>query len=128
MKEVIITQGAYGHRAEGSPFVKLVAKGETCIVTDGEAERLEKLGVAKILCTNIVEAEYSDVAAEASASDEEDIETVDITTLSFNQLKEMAENMGISNIGKLNSKQKLIDAISSFEDEAPELAAEGLVE
>lgn len=127
MKEVMIISGAYGHRPEGSPFVRLVVRGETCIVNDNEADRLVGLGVAKILCTSAIEP-AENVMEDPVEVEEEIEEEIDIMSLSFNQLKEVAAQMGIEDIGKLNSKQKLIDAITAAADEAPEIAAEGLVE
>lgn len=116
MKEVMIKCGAYGHRAEGSSFVRLVAKGETCVVSDSEAERLVGIGVASLVLEPSID-EVEEVHEDAGLSD-----------LSIAELRDIAAAAGVKNVGKL-SKQKPIKAIEDAEDEeAPELAAEGLVE
>lgn len=128
MKTVKIKCGAYGHRAKGSSFVSIVARGESCIVDDEEAKRLVDLGVALII-GEVPNAEPAPVpVVEESVEDEQPEEEIDLSAMRFDELKKLAIEMGIYE-GKLNSKAKLIDAIRAAEaEEAPIIAAEGLVE
>lgn len=99
---VKIIQGAYGHRAAGSHFLQLIHVGETCEVTAEEAERLAQLGVAEKLEEKHEEEPF------------EDDDEVDVESLSFAELKELAEVMGL-NVSKLRSKKDLIAAINGQE-------------
>lgn len=157
--KVEIISGTYGRKVNGA--IEPVHMGDTCEVDEAEANRLISLGVAKACPESTQEAatdvsdgqtvEHSsdtengeDADAESSEeySDDEVIELErDGNMYSFSRksledmtmadIRELAKDVGMENVGSYNSKRALIDALVaySFEiDDAPDPDVEDVVE
>ena len=105
MKTIKIIRGSYGYRADKSPQVKLIDKNsEPIVVSDEEAARLIKLKVAE------------EVAAEEKPATGH-LDAGQFADYSYNELKKLAKDMGLSASG---TKEELIERISATEVEIPE--------
>lgn len=120
---VEIIKGVYGHK-EGN-FIRPVCMGEKVALPDKEAERLLHIRVARKVEQTEKEArtgtlEKTEDDKEAKAACEE------LGNMSFNELKELAERLGIEGISKLRSKGQFIEVIRNFQndDPPPDLDAE----
>ena len=125
---VKIISGTYGHRpllpnGKRSPYLNPVKAGSAPIdVDEAEAERLIALGVAAKAEAGENEAPAVKAAETAPAAAGEPftghLDGADLESMSFNDLKALAKDMGID-AGKIKSKAALIKAISEVEVEAP---------
>ena len=125
---VKIISGTYGHRpllpnGKRSPYLNPVKAGSAPIdVDEAEAERLIALGVAAKAEAGEDEAPAVKAAETAPEAAGEPItghlDGVDLESMSFNDLKALAKDMGID-AGKIKSKAGLIQAITEVEVEAP---------
>lgn len=152
--KVKIIQGSYGLH-EGNA-VTLINKGNYCDVSESEAKRLIALGVAENaqedegddsdnrmveLSPDALNCEKSGAEGSEGYSDDEVIELVrDGNVYSFSKeslenmtmadIRELAKDVGMENVGSYKSKRTLIDALVtySFElDDAPEPNAEDVI-
>lgn len=127
--KVKIISGAYGYRPVGSAHPTTIMRGETCDVTEEEANRLLSIGAAEIA----EEAPTEEVITAPDGKDEskagEDTATQNngtgskedahldpdqLSEMKFDELKQLAEDMGIDTKG-MRSKASLIDAIVAVE-------------
>ena len=125
---VKIISGTYGHRpllpnGKRSPYLNPVKAGSPPIeVDDAEAERLFALGVAEKADPEENKAPEAKAAKKAPEAAGEPItghlDGVDLESMSFNDLKAIAKDIGID-AGKIKSKAGLIQAITEVEVEAP---------
>ena len=125
---VKIISGTYGHRpllpnGKRSPYLNPVKAGSPPIeVDDAEAERLFALGVAEKADPEENKAPEAKAAEKAPEAAGEPItghlDGVDLESMSFNDLKALAKDIGID-AGKIKSKAGLIQAITEVEVEAP---------
>lgn len=133
MKRIKITKGTYRQKVEGTKRSILISIGERAIVSDREAERLIKLGVAIYVSEAAAKPSFAapvagikgenpvDAHLHASAG-ENGVEDAAIATLDAEQLhtmtnadlKQLAEDMGLDT-SKLKTKANYIDAITSVE-------------
>ena len=120
---ILITNGTYGHSPllpDGSKsryVVPVNRKSGPIDVDPDEAKRLVEAGVAQY------------VNAEPTAETEKDIETpdaVEMEGMSFAQLKELANELGIDT-GGIKSKASMIKAINDLTEEFPLLPPEDVV-
>ena len=123
-----IISGTYGHRpllpnGKRSPYLNPVKAGGPPIeVDDAEAERLFALGVAEKADPEENKAPEAKAAEKAPEAAGEPItghlDGVDLESMSFNDLKALAKDIGID-AGKIKSKAGLIQAITEVEVESP---------
>mgnify|MGYP003301700070 CR=1 FL=1 len=114
MKKIKIILGTYGYMKNGIPPVDLIDMNSNPIeVSDAEAERLVKLGVAK---------EVTEIAVEKHAITEEtatgylDAESLEEYTI--DELKDLASKLGIEFKSKIK-KEELIKLIAATEVDYP---------
>lgn len=151
--KIRIISGTYGRKVNGA--VDPVCMGDICEVTDEEAKRLINLGVAESAqeadraAEDVQTVEHSsdasngeETATESSEeySDDEVIELErdgnmysfskkSLENMSMADIRELAKDVGMENVGSYKSKRALIDALVSysFELDAPEPEAEDVV-
>lgn len=128
--KVKIVAGVYGYRDQNG-FLKPKGEGEVIDIDDTEAERLIGLGVASAVepvasqdsIPDVSDDSEDDTTPDESESEEEavseaiDDEYVDYNDMSFEELKESAELLGIDT-SKLRSKKAIIKAIEDLSTEA----------
>ena len=128
--KVKIIAGVYGYRDQNG-FLKPKGEGEVIDIDDTEAERLIELGVASAVEPVAPQDSIPDVFddsegytthdesedEEESVSEATDDEYVDYNDMSFEELKESAELLGIDT-SKLRSKKAVIKAIEDLSTEA----------
>jgi len=129
MAIVQIVNGTYGYRPDGSNYVVPVTPRDLPIsVSDEEAKRLVDLGVAVYVGEGAVATapspdsdacpisnSPSDEDGESGDSDPAEGAVPDIETLKgmkMEDLRAMAENLGIESAGSAKKKSELIEAIS----------------
>ena len=111
---ITITHGTYGYR-DSQGRLRPKHEGDTVNVSAAEAERLIKMGIAEA-----AEEPVEDSTEDAAESLTEATEVgMDIEDMSFKQLTDAAEQMGI-NTTHLRSKKTLIEAITAASVELPE--------
>lgn len=138
MKTVMIIAGAYGCRVKGKAHPVCITQGHTCKVSDEEAERLIKLGVAvetaaEPVATAPVESKpetNENVAPEEeTASDAQESPVPPLEDMTVAQLKELAAQMGVDITG-LRKKADILAVISEYaeepeaDDDFPDLSPE----
>lgn len=128
--KVKIIAGVYGYRDQNG-FLKPKGEGEVIDIDDTEAERLIGLGVASsvepVASQDSIPDAFDDSegyttpdeseAEEEAVSEATDDEYVDYNDMSFEELKESAELLGIDT-SKLRSKKAVIKAIEDLSAEA----------
>lgn len=128
--KVKIIAGVYGYRDQNG-FLKPKGEGEVIDIDDTEAERLIELGVASAVepvasqdsIPDVFDDSEGDTTTDESEAEEEavseatDDEYVDYNDMSFEELKESAELLGIDT-SKLRSKKAVIKAIEDLSTEA----------
>lgn len=128
--KVKIIAGVYGYRDQNG-FLKPKGEGEVIDIDDTEAERLIGLGVASavepVASQDSIQDAFDDSecntthdeseAEEEAVSEATDDEYVDYNDMSFEELKESAELLGIDT-SKLRSKKAVIKAIEDLSTEA----------
>lgn len=128
--KIRIIAGVYGYRDQNG-FLKPKGEGEVIDIDDTESERLIGLGVASSVEPVASQDSIPDVlddsegdttpdeseAEEEAASEATDDEYVDYNDMSFEELKESAELLGIDT-SKLRSKKAVIKAIEDLSTEA----------
>ena len=128
--KVKIIAGVYGYR-DRNGFLKPKGEGEVIDIDDTEAERLIELGVASAVepvasqdsIPDAFDDSEGDTTPDESEAEEEavseatDDEYVDYNDMSFEELKESAELLGIDT-SKLRSKKAVIKAIEDLSTEA----------
>lgn len=128
--KVKIVAGVYGYRDQNG-FLKPKGEGEVIDIDDTEAERLIGLGVAYAVEPVASQDSIPDAsddsegdttndeseAEEEAVSEATDDEYVDYNDMSFEELKESAELLGIDT-SKLRSKKAVIKAIEDLSVEA----------
>ena len=128
--KVKIVAGVYGYRNQNG-FLKPKGEGEVIDIDDTEAERLIGLGVASavepVASQDSIQDAFDDsegnTTTDESETEEEavseatDDEYVDYNDMSFEELKESAELLGIDT-SKLRSKKAVIKAIEDLSTEA----------
>lgn len=143
MTKIKIICGTYGYRPEGSLHPIPVDRGSTCEVSEEEAQRLYRIGVAcpapedaapaVATHSNGTESRGASVDLPTGECDSEGevkigIDPEQLKELTNAKLRELAEDIGI-NASKLKTKAQLIaaianvpleDAISEDDDESGE--------
>ena len=124
--KVKIVAGVYGYRDQNG-FLKPKGEGEVIDIDDAEAERLIGLGVASAVepvasqdsIPDVFDDSEGDTTPDESeaVSEATDDEYVDYNDMSFEELKESAELLGIDT-SKLRSKKAVIKAIEDLSTEA----------
>lgn len=127
--KVKIIAGVYGYRDQNG-FLKPKGEGEVIDIDDTEAERLIGLCVASafepVASQDSIPDAFDDSegdttdeseAEEEAVSEAVDDEYVDYNDMSFEELKESAELLGIDT-SKLRSKKAVIKAIEDLSTEA----------
>ena len=124
--KVKIIAGVYGYRDQNG-FLKPKGEGEVIDIDDIEAERLIGLCVASavepVASQDSIPDAFDDSEGDKSEAEEEavseatDDEYVDYNDMSFEELKESAELLGIDT-SKLRSKKAVIKAIEDLSTEA----------
>lgn len=122
---VRITAGTYGYR-DDKGHLKPKNSGDTVLLDDAEAERLINLGVAEEISTEEAGGAAPEVSdesainntpngekAEEMAGNEVVVDEMAIEDMTFDQLKSVAEQMGLPHVGKYRSKKALMDAIEA---------------
>lgn len=114
MKTIKIILGTYGHMKNGVPPVDLIDKNSGPIeVSDMEAARLIKLGVAKEVTEIVVEKHTITEEAATGYLDAESLEEYTI-----DELKDLAIKLGIEFKSK-TKKEELIKLIAATEIDYP---------
>ena len=112
MKTIKIILGTYGHMKNGTPPVDLIDNNSGPIeVSDAEAARLIKLGVAEEITDTTVTEEPA-----ATVTGNLDAESLEEYTVA--ELKALASDLGLEFKSRA-TKDELIALISSAEVEAP---------
>lgn len=128
--KIKIVAGVYGYRDQNG-FLKPKGEGEVIDIDDMEAERLIGLGIASAVepvasqdsIPDAFDDSEGDTTPDESEAEEEavsetaDDEYVDYNDMSFEELKESAELLGIDT-SKLRSKKAVIKAIEDLSTEA----------
>lgn len=128
--KIKIVAGVYGYRDQNG-FLKPKGEGEVIDIDDTEAERLIELGVASAVelvasqgsIPDAFDDSEGDTTPDESEAEEEAVseatgdEYVDYNDMSFEELKESAELLGIDT-SKLRSKKAVIKAIEDLSAEA----------
>lgn len=128
--KIKIVSGVYGYRDQNG-FLKPKGEGEVIDIDDTEGERLIELGVASAVepvasqdsIPDVFDDSEGDTTPDESEAEEEavseatDDEYVDYNDMSFEELKESAELLGIDT-SKLRSKKAVIKAIEDLSTEA----------
>lgn len=118
MKKVKIVNGAYGYKPEGSFFTKVITANDPPIeVDDKEAERLVKIGVARIFEDTLPEwlrAEYEDPKLPAETKFED---------LKIKELIAICTEMGLD-ASKCRKKSDYIDLIKAASE--PQMPEDGV--
>lgn len=112
--KIEITSGTYGYRPKGTLHPMPIERGGTCEVSEEEAQRLFRLGVAR----SVQESEEMSIAPSESENGVEDEESArlnaeQLKTMTNTNLCRMAEEMGIDTT-KLKTKAQLIAAINNI--------------
>lgn len=148
MTKIEIICGIYGYRPIGSTRTVPIGRRGICEVSDEEAQRLSKLGVARVLVDQPVHTVATpsggDDAIEVGVYPSDEIKAADgagdayldadqLKDMTVPNLRELAIDMGIE-ASKLKTKAQLIDAITavpvqepdadSTVDQPPDLGAE----
>ncbi len=116
---VKIIAGTYGYRDEKG-HLRPKGAGEVVNVDEAEAQRLVNIGIAEasdLPFSEPLDGEGVDYTLDDVEGQEE--AGISAEDMSFEQLKDAAEQMGI-NTAKLRSKKVLIDAITAASVELPE--------
>ena len=131
---VKIISGTYGHRpilpnGQKSHYVIPVRAGEAPIeVNEAEGERLIGLGVAEAVQAEKIKAPKAEAAEGAS---EAETEGASLEDMSFNELKALAQEMGLD-VGGIRSKAGMIEAITTAQEDPgdgfPSLDAQDVVD
>ena len=124
--KIKIVAGVYGYRDQNG-FLKPKGEGEVIDIDDTEAERLIGLGVASAVDPVASQDSIPDASDDSecdtttdeseAVSEATDDEYVDYNDMSFEELKESAELLGIDT-SKLRSKKAIIKAIEDLSTEA----------
>lgn len=122
MKTIKIISGSYG-ADNGSGGVKLVSRGETCVVDEGEAARLVSLGVAAVDVATLAGAqEISETSANTSddgngPSEQETalFDEAKLLTMTNDDLKKLGESMG-ADVAKCKKKADYVAAIIAAQE------------
>lgn len=133
-----IINTTYGHRpilpnGQKSHYVIPVRPGEPPIeVEQAEGERLIALGVAAEVTPEKITAPKTEAPEGASeAQTEGDAEKVSLDSMSFNELKALAQEMGLD-VGGIRSKAGLIEAITTAQEDPgdgfPSLDAQDVID
>lgn len=133
---VKIISGTYGHRpilpnGQKSHYVIPVKPGNPPIdVEDAEGERLIGLGVAEAFQPEKIKAPKQEAVETAPDAK---YEGVSLEGMSFTELKALAKELGIENVGKVKSKEGMIEAITAVEvdanaDKIPVFDAQDVIE
>ena len=122
---VKIISGTYGHRpilpnGQRSHYVIPVRAGEAPIDVDkAEADRLIGLGVAEAVKAEKIKAPKEEAPKGASEGENGQVAgTLDpeqLKSMRFDDLKALAKDMGVADIGKIKSKGGMIEAICNVE-------------
>ena len=139
MKKVMIINGTYGHKPEGSKFINPVRAGEVVEVSDEEAVRLMELGVAQHYIEIEPEMLHLTVATEAECENADDtdgnlpycengvLDIVDgrFTVASLMEMKradmeKLAVDLGVD-ISKCKNKSEIAEVLVAVEVETDEL-------
>lgn len=115
MKTIKIVVGTYGHKKDNASYVSLIGAGsecetDVCSVSDEEAARLIKLGVA----VEVGETAVEPAGAEETATGHLDAESLEEYTMP--ELKDLAKKLGLKTGG---TKDELIKRISATDVEYP---------
>lgn len=138
MKTVKIISGSYG-ADNGRGGVKLVNRGETCVVDDAEAVRLVFLGVAAV---NVATPAGTQETAETGANTSGDsngssgqetglFDEAKLLAMTNDELKKLGESMG-ADVAKCKKKADYVAAILAVQEaddegedeDPPDLSAE----
>lgn len=133
-----IINTTYGHRpilpnGQKSHYVIPVRPGEPPIeVEQAEGERLIALGVAAEVTPEKITAQEPEAPEGASeAKTEGDAEKVSLDSMSFNELKALAQEMGLD-VGGIRSKAGMIEAITTAQEDPgdgfPSLDAQDVID
>lgn len=133
-----IINTTYGHRpilpnGQKSHYVIPVRPGEPPIeVEQAEGERLIALGVAAEVTPEKITAPKTEAPEGASeAKTEGDAEKVSLDSMSFNDLKALAQEMGLD-VGGIRSKAGMIEAITTAQEDPgdgfPSLDAQDVID
>lgn len=130
--KVKILCGAYGHHIGN--IVKPVYRGEVVDLGNEEAEDIVKIGAAEYVpeAVSVTIPEPEDIQTggnlpeEPEAPEEGILATTDgpLEEMSFSELKRVAVEIGIENIGRYRSKAALIEAIKDNTIEVDETMEE----
>ena len=126
MTKVRIVSGGYGAHENGR--VKLYLRGQEAEVSQEEAERLVKLGVAEFVKEPVLMAEtlpVDDAVSETGDTPEAEaddatglipghLDTEDLKKMPFDQLKKLAADCGLQ-VGKLKSRENIVNALAEME-------------
>lgn len=109
MKRIKITVGSYGHRPEGSKSVTLITKQHPPVdVSDAEAERLIKLGVA-VIVENDIQLTRPEKTPDAGSIPEYSMKN------KADELKALMDEFGLP-YEDGTTKQQMVDALDAFFD------------
>lgn len=133
-----IINTTYGHRpilpnGQKSHYVIPVRPGNPPIeVEQAEGERLIALGVAAEVTPEKITAPKTEALEGASeAKTEGDAEKVSLDSMSFNDLKALAQEMGLD-VGGIRSKAGMIEAITTAQEDPgdgfPSLDAQDVID
>lgn len=107
-----IIKGAYGRKVGAA--VKPILRGETADLPDKEAARLISIGVARLAAR---EGERTVQGMEPVATVREVVCTEkELESMSFQELKAVAKQMGVEGVSAIRSREQLLEAIQELRD------------
>lgn len=110
MKKIIIVLGGYGYQRNPEGPVDLITKKDGPIeVSDAEAERLVKIGVAKYAAESVQTLNEDEPLNEGEPLNEDD----PLKDVTLNELRARAKELGLSGAG---SKVELYERIKAAEE------------
>ena len=115
MRTIKIIVGTYGYRENGKPPVRLInAESGPIEVSDEEATRLVKAGIAEVVDTTEIPVDVSEIAVEETAKGES------LEEYTVAELKDLATKLGLEFKSRA-TKDELIKLISAAEEVAEEV-------
>lgn len=119
MKKIKIIVGTYGHMKNGVPPVELIDKGSDPIeVSDAEAARLIKLGIAKEASGTDTTAFVAEETTEAEETAKGHLDAESLEEYTLAELKDLAGKLGLTFRAKA-TKSELIKLIAATEVDYP---------